>query len=100
MQLSGSVTGVCHNDGDDDRDLEGTPKCQRLTREEVLERSLASGLYPQFIGCDGPSQLLDPHENDELAFLQLVEQIAVETSRYAPVLSGLMLYSTNFVGNS
>ena len=48
-----------------------------------------SGLYPQFIGCEGPSQLLDLSENNELAFLQLVSQTsireltAVETNRYA-----------------
>ena len=38
----------------------------------ALERSLASGLYPQFIGCEGPSQLLHPSENNEFAFLQMV----------------------------
>ena len=45
---------------------------QRLAREEALVRSLASGLYPQFSGCVGLSQLLDPSENNELAFVQLV----------------------------
>ena len=66
-----------------------TPKCQRLARKEVLEWSLASGIYLQFGGCEGPSQLLDPSENGELAFVQLVwpsslcELIAVETNRYA-----------------
>ena len=78
--------------GDDLSDLEGvapTPKCRRLAREEALERSLASGLYPQFSGCEGQSQILDPSKNNEFAFLQLVwptspcELIAVETNRYA-----------------
>ena len=50
------------NDDDDDdlSDLEGvasTLKRRRLAREERL---LASGLYSQFSGCEGPSQLLDP----------------------------------------
>ena len=65
-----------------------TPKCRRLAREEALDQSLASGLYPQFSGCEGPSQVLDPSENNELVFLQLVwptslcELIAVETNGY------------------
>ena len=97
------MTGICEesdcdidddddDDDDDLSDLEGaapTPKRRRLAREEALERSLASGLYPQFSGCEGPSQFLDPSENNELAFVQLVwptslcELIAVETNRYA-----------------
>ena len=78
------MTGICEesdcdiDDGDDDddddlSDLEGaapTPKRRRLAREEALERSLASGLYPQFSGCEGLFQLLDPSEN-EIAFVQL-----------------------------
>ena len=47
------------DDADDDvSDLEGaapTRKRQRLAREEALERSLVSGLYPQFIGYEGLS---------------------------------------------
>ena len=89
------VTGMCEEsdddtDGDDDvGDLEvaaPTLEHRRLAREGALERSLASRLSSQFIGCEGPSQLL---ENNELAFLQLVwptslcELIAVETNRYA-----------------
>ena len=73
MQLSVSlVTGICEDDtddGDDVSDLEGvapTPTHRRLARKEVLERSLTSGLYPQFIGCEGPYQLLDPSENMSL----------------------------------
>ena len=50
------------DDADDDvSDLEGaapTPKHQRLAREEALERSLASGLYPQFIVRDRHSHLI------------------------------------------
>ena len=43
-------------------------------------------LYPQFSGCEGPSQLLDPSDNDELALVwptSLCELIAIETNRYA-----------------
>ena len=39
----------------------------RLAREEALK--LASGLYPQLSGSEGPSQLLDPSESNELAFV-------------------------------
>ena len=93
------ITGISEeseddtDDGDDaDDDVEGaapTPERQRLAREEALERSLASGLYPQFIGYEGPSQPLDPRKNNELAFLQLVwptslcELVAVESNKYA-----------------
>ena len=41
-------------------DLEGvvpTPKCHRLAKEEVLEQSLASGLYPLDVR-DCPSYLI------------------------------------------
>ena len=111
LQLSLSIsliTSICEesdddtDDGDDfDDDLEGaapTSKCWRLAREDGLERSLVSGLYPQFIGYEGPSQLLEPSENNKLAFLQLVwstslhELIAVETNKYAQQNNcGLML---------
>ena len=64
------MTGICEEsdcdiDDDDISDLEGaapTPQRWKLAREEALERSLASGLYPQFSGCEGPSQFLDPSE--------------------------------------
>ena len=86
LNLRDLLTGICEesdcdiDDGDDDdnndlSDMEGaapTPKRQRLAREEALQRLLASGLYPQFSGCEGLSQLLDPCENDELTFVQLV----------------------------
>ena len=98
------------DDGDDEvGDLEGmasTSKHRRLAREGALERSLVLGLYPQFIGCEGLSQLLDPSENNELAFLQLVwptslcELIAVETDigmhSKITILSGLMLVPMKF----
>ena len=44
-------------------------KHRRLAREEALEWSLASGLYPQFSGCEGLSQVLNPVENNELTFV-------------------------------
>ena len=63
-------------DGDDDLvDQEGmapAPKCWRPAMEVALQQSLASGLYPQFSGCEGLSQLLVPSENKELEFKQLV----------------------------
>jgi len=57
------MTGICEasdiddddDDDDDLSDLEGaapTPKHWRLARVEALERLLASGLYPQFSGCE------------------------------------------------
>ena len=73
------MTSICEesdcdiDDGDDCgkdlSDLEGTaltPKCWKIAREEAIKRLLVSGLYPQFSGCDGLSQLLDP---SELAFV-------------------------------
>ena len=87
------------NGGDDLSDLEcvgPTLKHRRLAREEALKLLLAFGLYPQFSGCEEPSQLLDPGENNELAFVQLVwttspcELIAVETNSYAQQNNQLM----------
>ena len=75
-----SSTVICEesdcdiNDGDDDdndlSNLEGaapTAECRRLARGEALERSFASGLYPQLSGCERPSQLLDPQYYHKLA---------------------------------
>ena len=77
------MTDICEesdydfdNGKDDDYDeLEGaapTSKRRRIAWEEDLQQPLASELCPQFSECEGPFQFLDPNENDELAFVQLV----------------------------
>ena len=71
---------------DDEEVLAPTPK---LCSELVLKMSLESGLYPQFIGTEGPAENHDTDSNSALDYLLqlwpelLTSLIATETNRYA-----------------
>ena len=66
-----------------------TSKNRRCAREEGLNASLHSGLYPTFKGIEGSVNRLDPTSNSAFEYLQqlwpcsLCELIALETNRYA-----------------
>ena len=66
-----------------------TAKRRKLANDEALELSLHSGLYPEYLGVEGPYTFLDPASNDALDYLLLMwpealcELIVVETNRYA-----------------
>ena len=81
------------SDGEDpvsDDSIEGaapTSKNRRCAREEGLNASLHSGLYPTFKGIEGSVNRLDPTSNSAFEYLQqlrpcsLCELIALETYR-------------------
>ena len=66
-----------------------TLKRRRLAREDGLQKALASGLYPEFLGVAGPVNRMDPSCDSMLDFLKLLwpdclcEHIAGETNEYA-----------------
>ena len=68
--------------------LTPTPKRLKIAKEIALKTSLQSGLYPDFAGVEGPSEVLSP-DNSALDFFQLVwteslmSLITLETNRYA-----------------
>ena len=78
-------------DSDDECEELGIPTAKRrkLANEEALKLSLSSGLYPQYLGIEGPFMPRDPTSFDALDFLKLMwpealcELIVVETNRYA-----------------
>ena len=82
----------CTRTGDSDDDIEDvlapTPKRLKIAKEIALKTSLQSGLYPDFAGVEGPSEVLSP-DNSALDFFQLVwpeslmSLITLETNRYA-----------------
>ena len=56
-------------------DLEGTspiPKRRKLAREKALTNSLGSGLYPVFMGIEGPSYDANPGDSNALDYLSLL----------------------------
>ena len=74
------------------RSLEGklaTRQSRKEANEHALKVSLESGLYPEYLGCEGPYHPVDPEENSALDFLKLmwpdylVDIIVLETNRYA-----------------
>ena len=66
-----------------------TRKRRRLCSELALKTSLESGLYPEFLGAEGPAENHDPESNSALDYLlllwpeSLTSHIATETNRYA-----------------
>ena len=77
---------------EEESDLEGTaptPKRRKLAREKALTNSLGSGLYPVFMGIEGPSNDANPGDSNALDYLSMLwpatlcELIALETNRYA-----------------
>ena len=81
---------TCTGDSDDDIEdvLAPTPKRLKIAKEIALKTSLQSGLYPDFAGVEGPSEVLSP-DNSALDVFQLVwpeslmSLITLETNRYA-----------------
>ena len=63
-------------------------KERRQIMEGILQQSLRSGMYPTFYGTHGPTQTIDPRQNNALVYLQkvwtleLVELIAEQTNVY------------------
>ena len=54
---------------EEESDLEGTaptPKRRKLAREKALTNSLGSGLYPVFMGIEGPSHDANPGDSNAL----------------------------------
>ena len=73
-------------------DLEGlrpTSKHRKLASKQALKVSLQSGLYPEYLGIEGPYLHTDPRSNNELDFLTMLwpqtlyDLIVEETNRYA-----------------
>ena len=66
-----------------------TPKRRKLAREDGLRKALDSGLYPQFLGVAGPSDLTNPLSTSSLEFVKILwpdslcEYIASQTNAYA-----------------
>ena len=66
-----------------------TRKRRRLCSELALKTSLVSGLYPEFLGVEGPAENHDPESNSASDYLlllwpeSLTSHIATETNRYA-----------------
>ena len=57
---------------EEESDLEGTaptPKRRKLAREKALTNSLGSGLYPVFMGIEGPSNDANPGDSNALDYL-------------------------------
>lgn len=82
--------GAEEEDGEEDYAVMApTPKRRKLANQNALEASLKSGLYPEFLGVEGPVERRDPGSNSALDYVQLVwpewltSLIAVETNRYA-----------------
>ena len=78
-----------HTDDDIEDVLAPTPKRLKIAKEIALKTSLESGLYPEFTGVEGPSEILDPERSNALDYLQLLwpesltSLITLETNRYA-----------------
>ena len=49
-----------------------TLKRRRLAREDGLQKALASGLYPKFLGVAGPVNRMDPSSESTLDFFKLL----------------------------
>ena len=66
-----------------------TPKRRKLASQIGLDASLKSGLYPEFLGVEGPVESHDPDRNNALDYLlllwpeSLTSLIAAETNKYA-----------------
>ena len=66
-----------------------TPKRRKLAREDGLRKALDSGLYPQFLGVAGPSDLTNPLSTSSLEFVKILwpdslcEYVASQTNAYA-----------------
>ena len=77
------------SDSGDDDSLDGlapTPKRRKLASQRGLEKSLKTGLYPKFVGVEGPVEHHNPKEFSALDLLWpsfLCDLIAIETNRYA-----------------
>ena len=83
----------------DDELVDGTAptlKRRRLAREDGLQKALASGLYPEFLGVAGPVNRMNPSSDSTLDFLKLLwpdslcEHIAGETNEYARQVNWLV----------
>ena len=77
-------------DSDDEDDvLQPTCKRRKLANEIVLRASLSSGLYPEFLGKEGPVESHSPDLYNALDYLKLLwpdaltSLIVTETNRYA-----------------
>ena len=77
---------------DEDFNLEGlrpTSEHRKLASRQALKMSLQSGLYPEYLGVEGPYLFSDPRSNSELDFLTMLwpqalcDLIVEETNRYA-----------------
>ena len=56
---------------EEESDLEGTaptPKRRKLAREKALPNSFGSGLYPVFMGIEGPSHDANPGDSNALDY--------------------------------
>ena len=79
----------CGEEDEDDKVMAPTPKRRKLCSQLGLKTALDSGLYPQFLGTEGPVESHDPDSNSALDYLlllwpeSLTSMIATETNRYA-----------------
>ena len=53
-----------------------TLKRRRLARKVGLQKALASGLYPEFLGVAGPVNHMDPSSDSTLDFFKLLCSLA------------------------
>ena len=74
---------------DEDYVLQPTCKRRKLANEIALRASLSSGLYPEFLGKEGPVESHSPDLYNALDYLKLLwpdavtSLIVTETNRYA-----------------
>ena len=76
---------------EEDIDLEGlkpTSKHCKLASKQALKVSLQSGLYPEYLGIEGPYLHTDPRSNNELDFLTMLWPQTLHVAR--DVVIGLM----------
>ena len=73
--VSAKSFGEEEEEEEEESDLESTaptPKRRKLAREKALTNSLGSGLYPVFMGIEGPSHDANPGDSNALDYLSLL----------------------------
>ena len=68
----GVPIGLSEEEDEDEEVLEPSRKRCKLASEIALRESLQSGLYPEFLGVEGPVESHSPDLNSALDYLKLL----------------------------